>query len=55
MLFSCGHHAVRKTSALVKQETVGTLPSAVAAHVPCEMLEVLEDLDSEEPTHNSHN
>lgn len=44
-----------KISAHVKWETVGTLLSAAAAHMPCVMLDVLEDLDSEEPTRNSHN
>lgn len=55
MLFSCGHDAVRKTSALVKQETVNTLPSAAAAYEAYEMLGVLEDLDREERVHSSHN
>lgn len=56
MLFSCGHDAVRKTNALVKWETVNTLPSAAAAaHGAYEMLGVLEDLDREERVHSSHN
>lgn len=38
----------------MKRETVGTLLSAAAAHVPCETPNVpLEDVDSEEPSHNS--
>lgn len=56
MLFSHPQHAERKIGVLVKWEREGTSPSAAAAaHAPCEMLHVCEDLDSEEPAHNSHN
>lgn len=44
-----------KISAPVKLEKVGTLLSVAAVRVPCETLDVLEDLDSEGPTHSSRN
>lgn len=37
-----------------QEHTTDSLVSVAAVRVPCETLDVLEDLDSEGPTHSSH-